>query len=98
MSNGFTVRGSLDDTPYEVQVTGDAKSPVVGSSRVTGLVRQYEGETILATPQGPRYVVNGGDPESVLALLSAHTRVESVGDMGQTVPALVDRREPGAVR
>lgn len=95
---GFRVRGRLDDALYEVEVTGNASKPVVGSDRVAKLVDQYQGETVLATPQGPAYTVDPGDATSVLALLSAQTKVESVGDVGQTVPSLVDRREPSTIR
>src|SRR4051794_8225492 len=96
--SSFRVRGTLDDTLYEVEVTGDPARPVVGSDRVAELVRQETGETVLATPQGPACTVDPGDATSVLALLSAQTKVESVGDMGQTVPSLIDRRPPGTVR
>lgn len=92
--SGFTVAGSLDDTLYEVQVTGDPARPVAGSKRVAALCEQYEGRTVLATPTGPAYKVTGGDPQSVLALLSTHTRVRHVSD---DAPALVDPAEPGVI-
>lgn len=92
--NGFRVAGVLDHTLYEVEVTGDAKTPVVGSKRVRGLVRQHAGETILVTPAGPAYVVDPSDPVTVLALLSAHTKVTRVSD---GAPSLVDVRPPGAI-
>lgn len=84
---GFTVAGSLDDALYEVEVTGDAGDPVVGSRRVRVLVEQYAGETVLVTPKGPAYTVDPADEASVLALLSAHTRVTRVGD---GAPVLID--------
>lgn len=92
--SGFTVAGVLDDTLYEVQVTGDAGRPVVGSKRVGRLVEQWAGETVLVTPVGPAYTVDPGDQASVLALLSAKTAVRSVGD---GAPPLVDPRPDGAV-
>lgn len=95
---GFTVAGSLDDTLYEVEVTGDSARPVVGSKRVAGLVRQHEGDTVLATPVGPAYVVKGSDPKSILALLVTHTTVDQVGRDGDTVPSLVDPTPDGVIR
>lgn len=94
----FTVAGSLDGTLYEVEVTGDPARPVVGSKRVKGLVRQFEGETVLATPVGPAYVVKPGDEASILALLCDRTKVMQVGTMGQTVPALVDDPQDAVIR
>jgi hypothetical protein len=85
--SGFTVSGVLDNTLYDVEVTGDASNPVVGSKRVSALVTQQTGTTVLATPGGPRYTVDPGDPASVLCLLSAQTKVQSVGD---GAPKLVD--------
>ena len=84
---GFRVAGALDGALYEVEVTGDADTPVVGSRRVTELVQQYAGMTVLVTPAGPAYKVRPGDPASVLALLSSHTKVTRVGE---GAPALVD--------
>lgn len=91
---GFRVAGVLDGALYEVEVTGRASRPVVGSKRVRGLFEQYEGERVLATPVGPAYVVTGSDPASVLALLSAHTKITRVGD---GAPTLVDPLPDGAV-
>lgn len=91
---GFRVAGVLDNTLYEVEVTGDSSTPVVGSKRVTGLIRQLDGETVLVTPQGPAYTVDPGDPASVLAALHAHTEVSRVGD---DAPSLVDPLPSGAV-
>lgn len=95
---GFTVAGSLDDTLYEVHVTGDPARPVIGSKRVAALVEQFTGETVLVTPSGPAYTVSPGDEKSILALLSAHTKVTRTGDMGQTVPSLVDPPQVGVIR
>lgn len=90
----FTVTGVLDGTLYEVQVTGDPESPVVGSKRVARLVEQYDGETVLATPVGPAYVVSPGDATSVLCLLTAQTQVRSVSD---DAPKLIEPRPVGVV-
>lgn len=76
--SSFTVSGMLDDTLYEVAVTGEADRPTAGSKRVAALVDQHLGETVLATPNGPAYVVAGSDPKSVLALLSTKTQVQRV--------------------
>lgn len=92
---GFTVAGVLDGALYEVEVTGDAAAPTVGSRRVAGLVAEYDGETVLVTPAGPAYKVAPGDPESVLALLSAETKVTRVG---AGAPELVDPLAPGERR
>lgn len=91
----FRVAGKLDDTLYEVVVTGDASSPVVGSRRVAALVEQYTGRTVLATPTGPAYKVDPKDRASVLALLHAHTEVRRVGS---EAPKLVEPPTVGAVR
>lgn len=96
--SGFTVAGVLDNTLYEVRVTGDANDPVVGSKRVRVLLRQYQGENVMVTPVGPVYVVDPADPVSVLALLAAHTRITRTGGDGETVPRLVDEPVEGVVR
>lgn len=95
MTDAFKVAGVLDGTLYEVQVTGDSARPVVGSRRVARLVEQYEGERVLVTPAGPAYVVAGDDPASVLALLSARTRIRWTDDHA---PPLVEPLTEGAVR
>lgn len=92
---GFTVAGSLDGTLYEVQVTGDPATPVVGSKRVARLVEQWTGETVMVTPVGPAYDVDPGDPASVLALLAAKTRVRWASD---GAPVLVEPLREGHVR
>ncbi len=92
--SGFRVAGSLDGVLYEVEVTGEAARPTVGSKRISTLVDQYEGETVLVTPVGPAYVVAGSDGASVLALLSAHTKVRRVSD---DAPQLVEPRPEGGV-
>lgn len=86
------VAGVLDRTLYEVELTGDPRDPVVGSKRIRGLVRQHLGETVLVTPVGPAYTVAADDVESLLALLSAHTKVTRVSD---GAPTLVEHRAPG---
>lgn len=83
----FTVTGVLDDTLYEVEVTGRTDQPVVGSKRVAALVTQETGNTVLATPGGPAYKVDPSDPASVLCLLSTKTKVRRVGE---GAPKLVD--------
>lgn len=95
MADGFTVAGVLDATLYEVQVTGDASRPVVGSKRVARLVEQWEGETVLVTPAGPAYDVDPGDPASVLALLSAKTDIRWADDHA---PVLVEPLPAGGMR
>lgn len=92
--SGFRVAGKIDGALYEVEVTGTTSRPTIGSKRVEGLVRQNLGETVLVTPQGPAYVVDGGDGASVLALLSTHTDVTRVSD---DAPQLVDPRPAGGV-
>lgn len=94
MSDNFRVAGTVDKTLYEVEVTGSKSRPVVGSKRITALVAQHEGETVMVTPVGPAYVVDGADRASVLALLSAHTKVRRVSD---NAPQLVDALPPGGV-
>lgn len=76
----FTVAGVLDDTMYEVEVTGSKSAPIVGSKRVAALVGQFDGQSVKASPAGPTYTVDGGDPKSVLALLSTQTKVSRIGD------------------
>ncbi len=83
----FTVTGVVDDTLYEVEVTGKAANPVVGSKRIAALVEQSAGTVVLATPMGPRYTVDPADGASVLALLSTKTKVRTVGD---GAPKLID--------
>lgn len=92
--SSFRVSGTLDGVLYEVEVTGEKSQPVVGSKRIATLVRQHEGETVLVTPQGPAYDVDGSDGASVLALLSAHTKVRRVSD---DAPQLVEALAEGAV-
>lgn len=92
--SGFRVAGRLDGALYEVEVTGTASRPTIGSKRVEGLVRQYEGKQVLATPVGPVFTVDPSDGASILALLSAHTDVTRVSD---DAPQLVDPRPAGHV-
>lgn len=94
---GFTVSGVLDNTLYQVKVTGDASNPVVGSKRVRLLVRQYAGQKVQVTPTGPVFTVNPGDPKSILALLSAKSKVTHAGSDGETVPRLVDEPAEGVI-
>lgn len=92
--SGFRVAGRLDGALYEVEVTGTASRPTIGSKRVEVLVRQNLGNTVLVTPVGPSYVVDPSDGASVLALLSSLTDVTSVSD---DAPQLVDPRPVGGV-
>ena len=96
--SGFTVAGVLDNTLYEVKVTGNKADPVVGSKRVRILLRQYTGEKVMVTPVGPTYTVDPADPESILALLSARTRITRTGGDDEDVPRLVDPPVEGVVR
>lgn len=91
---GFRVAGVLDGALYEVEVTGDAAKPVVGSKRVRALVTQFTGETVLATPVGPSYIVRADDASSVLALLVSQTKIRWVGE---GAPKLVEPRPAGHV-
>lgn len=90
--SGFRVVGKLDGSLYEVEVTGKASRPVVGSKKIANLVKLFEGETVKATPVGPYYKVDPGDPESILALLSEQTTIKRVGD---NAPKLVEPRPVG---
>ncbi len=76
----FTVAGVLDDTLYEVEVTGQAGQPVAGSKKIAAMVSLETGSWVDATPQGPRYKVDPTDPASILCLLHAKTRVTRVGN------------------
>ncbi|MCX4677620.1 hypothetical protein OG413_20320 [Streptomyces sp. NBC_01433] len=75
-----TVTGRFDDgSAYQVQVTGDADRPVVGSARAVALVALHTGESIPLTPTGPLRVVAGDDEEAVLAVLRRYTDVVEKG-------------------
>lgn len=88
------VCGWLDGAPYLVQVTEDEGNSVWGSDRVTVLLRQNVGDTVLATPVGPAYTVSGADIRSVLVLLLSKTLVTS---MPGEIPELVPPRPRGIV-
>ena len=76
----FTVTGALDDgAAYQVQVTGRAEQPVIGSRRVRALVQMHEGRPVLLSPTGPRRELDLSDEEAVLALLRQQTRVQETG-------------------
>ncbi|MGC5042488.1 hypothetical protein ACLQ16_04125 [Streptomyces albidoflavus] len=75
-----TVTGRFDDgSAYQVQVTGDADRPVVGSARAAALVELHAGRSIPLTPTGPLRVVAGEDEEAVLAMLRRYTDVVEKG-------------------
>jgi hypothetical protein len=79
----LTVTGNLNGAVYRVQVTGDARNPVVGSGPVAALVNAWAGRKVLVTPAGPQVKVDPGDAQSVLALLSARTDVLDAGDAAE---------------
>ncbi|NUL21835.1 hypothetical protein [Streptomyces lunaelactis] len=71
-----TVTGRFDDgSAYQVQITGDADRPVVGSSRAAALVDLHAGESIPLTPTGPLRTVAGDDEGAVLAVLRRYSSV-----------------------
>ncbi|GGW95121.1 hypothetical protein [Streptomyces noursei] len=71
-----TVTGRFDDgSAYQVQVTGDADRPVVGSARAAALIELHTGESVPLNPLGPLRTVAGDDAETVLALLRRYTDV-----------------------
>ncbi|GHG80277.1 hypothetical protein [Streptomyces griseocarneus] len=71
-----TVTGRFDDgSAYQVQITGDADRPVVGSARAAALVELHAGEPILLTPTGPLRAVSGDDEDTVLAVIRRYTDV-----------------------
>ncbi len=70
------VTGTLDDgTAYQVQVTGQAAQPIIGSRRVRAMVEQYSGQPVLLSPLGPRRDLDPTDADAVLALLRQHSAV-----------------------
>ncbi|WP_031102325.1 hypothetical protein [Streptomyces sp. NRRL S-146] len=76
----YTVTGRFDDgSAYQVQVTGDADRPVVGSARAAALIELHTGQSIPLTPTGPLRVVAGDDEEAVLAVLHRYTDVIKKG-------------------
>jgi hypothetical protein len=91
---GFKVEGALDGVLYDVEVTGDEQSPIVGNPRVRALLQQWVGRSVEVTPQGPVLTVAAGDPRSVLALLSSQTTVRKVGP---GAPQLLPPPQAGAV-
>ncbi|WP_413100899.1 hypothetical protein [Streptomyces sp. Inha503] len=75
-----TVTGRFDDgSAYQVQVTGDADRPVVGSVRAAALVELHTGESIALTPTGPLRTVAGDDEKAVLAVLRRYTNIIDKG-------------------
>ncbi|MEU1355304.1 hypothetical protein ABZ410_15590 [Streptomyces cinnamoneus] len=70
------VTGRFDDgSAYQVQITGAADRPVVGSTRAAALVALHAGEPILLTPTGPLRSVSGDDEATVLAVIRRYTEV-----------------------
>lgn len=68
--------GVLEDgCPYQVEITGRADRPVIGSARIRALVEQHTGKPVLLGPLGPRRDLDPGDPAAVLALLRQRTRL-----------------------
>ncbi|MDI3407669.1 hypothetical protein [Streptomyces cavernicola] len=71
-----TVTGRFDDgSAYQVQITGDAVRPVVGSTRAAALFELHLGESIPLSPTGPLRTVAGNDEEAVLAVLHRYSNV-----------------------
>jgi hypothetical protein len=72
--------GVLEDgCPYQVEITGRADQPVVGSARIRALVEQHTGNQVLLGPLGPRRELDPGAPQAVLALLRQRTRLVEQG-------------------
>jgi hypothetical protein len=72
-ASGFVAFGELDGESYHLLVHRLAEPPIRGSSRVEVLVRQHDGDTLLASPVGPTYTVSENRPLSVLLLLEQKT-------------------------
>jgi hypothetical protein len=84
----FTVTGSLDGTAYTCTVPDDG--PPTGSGRIVAALTSWVGDTVLASPTGPAYVVDLGDPDSVWCALSTRTAVTlTEGDVPDLLPAMV---------
>jgi hypothetical protein len=68
--------GVLEDgCPYDIEITGQAERPVIGSARIRALVEQHIGKPVLLGPLGPRRNLDPGDTQAVLALLRQRTRL-----------------------
>jgi hypothetical protein len=76
--NGIRVRGVLDDSLYDVVLTGDPHEPVAGNRRVAALVDHWSGDRVLTAPTGPVVTVDPAAPVTVLALLTVETVVLAV--------------------
>jgi hypothetical protein len=73
------VTGVLEDgCPYQVQITGQADRPVIGSARIRALVERHSGQPVLLGPLGPRRDLDPGDTQTVLGLLRQKTTVHEV--------------------
>lgn len=71
-----SVTGRFNDgSAYQVQITGDADRPVVGSARAAALVELHAGRSIPLTPTGPLRTVAGDDVDAILAVLRRYTNV-----------------------
>jgi hypothetical protein len=73
----FRVTGSIPTTGqvYQVELTGRADRPVVGSRLVAALVAEAAGEMVQPSPTEAAIPVDPQDPRSVLALLEKRTTV-----------------------
>lgn len=77
--SGFRVRGMHQGALYDVLVQpGRTGATVVGSKGLRALLAEQDGAEV-ALPDGQPTVVDGDDGRSLLALLTAQTRVLHVG-------------------
>lgn len=75
-----TVKGTLDGVAYDVVLTGRRHGPVEGSRRVLALVEAAARSHRLVPlgPTGPDAVVDGGNVDTVLALLAQVTTIAEI--------------------
>jgi hypothetical protein len=84
----FIVQGSLADLPYTVAVADDGT--VTGSRAIEALLDESAGTGVMASPTGPAYVLDRGDPTTVLAALMDLTDVTATtGDVPRVLPVPV---------
>jgi hypothetical protein len=94
----FAVQGYINGVSYTVQVGGDPTPSALnvgvasGSTAAMHLLREHEGEDVLASPTGPLVHADYSDPQAVVAVLLAYTRVSSIDgdDVPDTVTAEAD--------